>query len=67
MAAPRLGFFDYVKAAFRRKAMFRAPLAEMGQGWLVWASATGVALGVIGLLVVQMARRRSPHGADSPG
>lgn len=47
--------------------VFRARLAEMNQEWLVWASATGVALGVVGLLVVQVVRRRSARqDAGSP-
>ena len=39
--------------------VFRAPLAAAGLGWLLWAAVTGLALGVIGLVVVQLIRRRA--------
>ena len=39
--------------------VFRTQLDEAGLGWLVWASVTGLVLGVIGLVAVQMIRRRS--------
>ena len=39
--------------------VFRAPLEAAGLGWLLWAAVTGLALGVIGLVVVQLIRRRA--------
>jgi Protein of unknown function (DUF2530) len=36
----------------------RAQLEDAGLGWLVWAALAGVVLGVIGLVVVQLIRRR---------
>ena len=48
--------------------VFRAPLDAAGMGWLVWAAVTGFALGVIGLVVVQVVRRRiSRQEAGSAG
>ena len=41
--------------------VFRAPLETAGLGWLLWAAVTGLALGVIGLVVVQLIRRRAAH------
>ena len=38
--------------------VFRAQLEAADLGWLVWACVTGVALGLIGLVVVQVIRRR---------
>ena len=38
---------------------FRAPLEAAGLGWLLWAALTGLVLGVIGLVAVQVIRRRS--------
>jgi len=38
--------------------VLRAQLEDVGLGWLVWAALTGVVLGVIGLVVVQLIRRR---------
>jgi hypothetical protein len=47
---------------------FRAPLVDAGLGWLVWAAVTGTVLGLVGLVVVQVIRRRSARqGADSSG
>ncbi len=37
---------------------FRDALDEAGLGWLTWAAVTGVIIGVIGLVVVQLRRRR---------
>ena len=37
---------------------FRAPLEAAGLGWLLWAALTGLVLGVIGLVAVQVIRRR---------
>ncbi|TYL54455.1 DUF2530 domain-containing protein [Agromyces mariniharenae] len=39
--------------------VFRAQLEAAGLGWLLWAAVTGLALGVIGLVVVQLIRRRA--------
>jgi hypothetical protein len=39
-------------------------LASMGLGWFVGAAAIGVALGVIGLVVVQLGRRRRRDAAS---
>lgn len=48
--------------------VFRAQLDAAGMGWLVWAAVTGFALGVIGLVVVQVVRRRiSRQEAGSAG
>lgn len=48
--------------------VFRAQLDAAGMGWLVWAASTGFALGVIGLVVVQVVRRRiSRQEAGSAG
>ncbi|WP_430647725.1 DUF2530 domain-containing protein [Agromyces sp. GXS1127] len=43
-------------------AAFAEPLAEAGFSWFVTAAAVGVGLGLVGLLVVQLRRRR-----DRPG
>lgn len=37
---------------------FREQLDDAGIGWFVWAAAAGTALGLAGLLVVQLIRRR---------
>ena len=48
--------------------VFRAQLDEVGLGWLIWASATGLALGVIGLVVVLALRARAARqGEGSAG
>jgi hypothetical protein len=39
--------------------VFRAQLDEVGLGWLIWASVTGLVLGVIGLVVVLALRSRA--------
>lgn len=39
--------------------VFRAQLEAAGLGWLLWAAVTGFVLGVIGLVVVQLVRRRA--------
>jgi Protein of unknown function (DUF2530) len=47
--------------------VFRAPLEQAGFGWFAAASAVGVALGLVGMLVVQVIRRRAGQPAgDSP-
>ena len=47
---------------------FQSQLDAAGMGWLVWAAVTGFALGVIGLVVVQVVRRRiSRQEAGSAG
>lgn len=38
--------------------VFRAQLDAVGLGWLVWAAVTGLVIGAIGLVVVQVVRRR---------
>ena len=38
--------------------LFRAQLEEAGLAWLVWAAVTGAVIGVVGLVVVQVIRRR---------
>ena len=48
--------------------VFRAQLDAAGLGWLLWAAVTGLVLGVIGLVVVQLIRRRaSRQEAGSAG
>jgi O-antigen/teichoic acid export membrane protein len=38
--------------------LFRAQLEEAGLAWLVWAAVAGAVIGVVGLVVVQVIRRR---------
>ena len=38
--------------------LFRAQLEAAGLGWLFWAAVTGAVLGLVGLVVVQVIRRR---------
>jgi heme exporter protein D len=38
--------------------VFREPLGAAGLGWLVWAAVAGVVMGLVGLVVVQVSRRR---------
>ena len=38
--------------------VFRTQLEAVGLGWLIWAAVTGVVLGLVGLVVVQVIRRR---------
>ena len=45
--------------------VFRAQLADAGLDWLMWAALVGTALGIIGLVVVQLRRRGSAQRADS--
>ncbi|MGR0319063.1 DUF2530 domain-containing protein [Agromyces sp. ZXT2-3] len=46
---------------------FAAPLAESGFSWFIAAAAVGVALGVVGLVAVQLRRRRGrPVATDRP-
>jgi uncharacterized membrane protein len=44
--------------------VFRDALSEAGLGWLVWAAVTGIAVGVIALVVVQLLRRRIQRSAS---
>ncbi|GAA1809824.1 DUF2530 domain-containing protein [Agromyces neolithicus] len=47
--------------------VFRVQLDEAGYGWFTVASAVGLGLGLVGLLVVQMIRRRAgqrPEGSS---
>lgn len=39
--------------------VLRAQLEAAGFGWFVWAALTGFTLGVVGLVVVQVVRRRN--------
>ncbi|WP_400995838.1 DUF2530 domain-containing protein [Agromyces sp. GXQ0307] len=45
---------------------FSGALADGGLGWFVSAAAVGVALGLVGLVVVQVRRRRDRPGPDRP-
>jgi len=45
---------------------FSGALADAGFGWFVTAAAIGVALGIVGLVVVQTRRRRRPSGPTAP-
>ena len=38
--------------------LFSAQLEDAGLGWLVWAAVAGSVIGVVGLIVVQVIRRR---------
>jgi uncharacterized protein DUF2530 len=38
--------------------LFRTQLEAAGLGWLLWAAVTGAVLGLVGLVVVQVIRRR---------
>ncbi len=38
--------------------LFRGQLEAAGLGWLLWAAVTGAVLGLVGLVVVQVIRRR---------
>lgn len=44
---------------------FRDTLDEAGLDWLLWAAVTGVVVGVIGLAVVQLLRRRIQRSTSS--
>ena len=44
--------------------VFRAPLEQAGLGWFTVAAAVGVALGLVGMVVVQVIRRRSGQPAE---
>ncbi|MFF2387572.1 DUF2530 domain-containing protein [Agromyces sp. NPDC058104] len=44
--------------------LFRAPLAAAGLGWFLAAAIVGVALGVVGIVVVQVIRRRARQPRD---
>ena len=55
-------------AALALTLVFRAQLEATGLAWLVWAAVSGVTLGVLGLVVVQVARRRiRRHRVGSAG
>jgi len=44
--------------------VFRAPLEQAGFDWFAVAAAVGVALGLVGMLVVQVIRRRAGQPAE---
>ena len=44
--------------AFVAAVLWRAELDAAGLGWLLWAAVTGAAIGIAGLIVVQVVRRR---------
>ncbi|MEF3402143.1 DUF2530 domain-containing protein [Agromyces sp. CCNWLW203] len=44
--------------------VFRAPLESAGLGWFTGAAITGVVLGLIGLAVVQVIRRRADQSPE---
>ena len=44
--------------------LLRAPLEQAGLGWFAVAAAVGVALGLVGMVVVQVIRRRAGQPAE---
>ncbi|KQZ10650.1 hypothetical protein ASD23_00245 [Agromyces sp. Root1464] len=44
--------------------VFREPLESAGLGWFTAAAVTGIVLGLIGLAVVQVIRRRAGQSAE---
>jgi len=44
--------------------VFREPLESAGLGWFTGAAITGIALGLIGLAVVQVIRRRAGQSPE---
>jgi hypothetical protein len=47
--------------------LWHTQLDDAGLGWLLWAAVTGAAIGIAGLTVVQVVRRRrmrQEHPAD---
>jgi hypothetical protein len=44
--------------------LFRSPLEEAGYGWFTVAAAVGIGLGLVGLVVVQVIRRRAPQSPE---
>ena len=44
--------------------VFRDPLESAGLGWFTAAAVTGVVLGLIGLAVVQVIRRRADQSSE---
>jgi hypothetical protein len=46
--------------------LWRTQLDDAGLGWLLWAAVTGVAIGIAGLIVVQLVRRRRMRREGRP-
>ncbi|MGW9630723.1 DUF2530 domain-containing protein [Agromyces sp. NPDC055520] len=46
--------------------VFQKPLDAAGLGWFTAAAITGVVIGLIGLVVVQVIRRRTDRSAERP-
>ncbi|SIO25864.1 DUF2530 domain-containing protein [Agromyces cerinus] len=44
--------------------VFREPLESAGLGWFIGAAITGIAIGLIGLAVVQVIRRRADQSSE---
>ncbi|MFB9310819.1 amino acid transporter [Agromyces hippuratus] len=44
--------------------VFRVPLESAGLGWFIGAAITGIAIGLIGLAVVQVIRRRADQSSE---
>ena len=44
--------------------VFQGSLDAVGNGWFTIAAAVGVAIGLVGLLVVQVIRQRAGQSAD---
>ncbi|GAA1771806.1 DUF2530 domain-containing protein [Agromyces humatus] len=44
--------------------LFQSQLEAAGYGWLAVAAVVGIGLGLVGLLVVQVIRRRARQSAD---
>jgi hypothetical protein len=46
--------------------LWRTQLDDAGLGWLLWAAVAGVAIGIAGLIVVQLIRRRRMRREGHP-
>ncbi len=44
--------------------LFPSQLEEAGYGWFAVAAAVGIGLGLVGLVVVQVIRRRAPQSPE---